>query len=108
MLRAWLSSSAIACSAALMMFDCGAFTTMTPRRVAASTSTLSRPMPARATTFRFAAAARTGSVTCVELRMISASYGAISAARSLSLVPFARPPGSLAEPFEPGPRRVSP
>ena len=52
MLRACASISAIACSAALMMLDCGAFTTITPRRVAASTSTLSRPMPARATTFR--------------------------------------------------------
>ena len=28
-----------------MMFDCGAFTTITPRLVAASTSTLSSPMP---------------------------------------------------------------
>ncbi len=35
------------CSAADSTLDCGAFTTMTPRRVAASTSTLSRPMPAR-------------------------------------------------------------
>ena len=80
--RAWASSSAIACSAALMMLDCGAFTTITPRRVAASTSTLSRPMPARATTFRFVAAASTPSVTWVALRMISASYVAISAVRS--------------------------
>jgi len=52
MLRAWLSSSAIACSAALMMFDCGAFTTMTPRRVAASTSTLSRPIAGARDHFR--------------------------------------------------------
>ena len=73
MLRAWLRSSAIACSAALMMLDCGAFTTITPRRVAASTSTLSRPMPARATTLRFAAASSTGAVTWVALRMMRAS-----------------------------------
>ena len=51
-LRAWASSSAIVCSAAEMMLLCGALTTITPRRVAASTSTLSRPMPARPTTSR--------------------------------------------------------
>ena len=56
-----------------MMLDWGAFTTMTPRRVAASTSTLSSPIPARATTLRFVAAASTASVTRVALRMISAS-----------------------------------
>ena len=61
------------CSAALMTLDCGAFTTMTPRRVASSTSTLSSPIPARATTFRFVAAASTSAVTCVALRMMSAS-----------------------------------
>ena len=52
MLRACASSSAIVCSAADSTFDCGAFTTITPRRVAASTSTLSRPIPARPTTTR--------------------------------------------------------
>ncbi len=62
-LRAWASSSAIVCSAAEMMFDCGAFTTITPRRVAASTSTLSRPMPARPTTTRSAPASSTSAVT---------------------------------------------
>ena len=54
MLRACASSSASVCSAADSTFDCGAFTTITPRRVAASTSTLSRPMPARPTTTRSA------------------------------------------------------
>ena len=39
-------------SAAEMMFDVGAFTTMTPAVVAVLMSTLSRPTPARATTFR--------------------------------------------------------
>ena len=58
-----------------MMLDCGAFTTITPRRVASSTSTLSSPIPARATTFRLVAAASTSAVTCVALRMMSASYG---------------------------------
>ena len=44
-LRATASSSPTACSAALTMFELGAFTTMTPALVAASTSTLSRPDP---------------------------------------------------------------
>ncbi len=47
-LRAWASSIAIVCSAVERMFDCGAFTTITPRAVATSTSTLSRPMPGAA------------------------------------------------------------
>ena len=55
MLRACASSSAIVCSAADSTFDCGALTTITPRRVAAATSTLSRPMPARPTTTRSSA-----------------------------------------------------
>ena len=49
-LRATDSRSATACSAALTMLELGAFTTITPALVAASTSTLSRPTPARATT----------------------------------------------------------
>ena len=53
--RAADSSSASACSAALWMFDVGALTTSTPRAVAASTSTLSRPTPARATIFSLGA-----------------------------------------------------
>ena len=85
------------CSAALIVFDCGAFTTITPRRVAASTSTLSTPMPARATTFRSGAASRTSAVTRVALRITSASYAAIAprqvAAREIlahvDLEPFA-------------------
>ena len=52
MLRAWASSSAIVCSAAATMFDSGALATITPRFVAAGTSTLSTPMPARPITFR--------------------------------------------------------
>ena len=44
-------------SAAEMMFDVGALTTMTPAAVAALMSTLSRPTPARATTLRRVAAA---------------------------------------------------
>ena len=48
--RAAASSRAIASSAALTMLEVGALTTMTPDWVAAWTSTLSRPTPARATT----------------------------------------------------------
>ena len=48
-LRASASSSASVCSAAVITFDCGALATITPRLVAASTSTLSTPTPARPT-----------------------------------------------------------
>src|SRR5439155_8020513 len=82
MLRAWASMRATVCSAAETMLDCGAFTTITPRRVAASTSTLSRPIPALAMTFRFWAASMMSAVTLVCDRTMSASYGAISSARS--------------------------
>ena len=44
------------CSAAETTFDSGAFATTMPRRVAASTSTLSTPTPARPITFSFVAA----------------------------------------------------
>ncbi len=47
MLRASASSSAIVCSAAVTTLDCGALATMIPRLVAACTSTLSTPTPAR-------------------------------------------------------------
>ena len=49
MLRASASSSAIVCSAAVTTFDCGALATTIPRLVAAGTSTLSTPTPARPT-----------------------------------------------------------
>jgi hypothetical protein len=55
------------------MLEEGAFTTMTPRRVAASTSTLSSPIPARATTFRLSPASITSAVTWVCERTTSAS-----------------------------------
>ena len=62
-LRACARSNAIVCSAADSVFDCGALTTMTPRSVAAATSTLSSPMPARPTTINSDPAARTSAVT---------------------------------------------
>ena len=49
-------SSPIVCSAAETTFDSGAFATTIPRRVAASTSTLSTPTPARPITFSRVAA----------------------------------------------------
>ena len=58
------------------MFDVGALTTMTPRSVAAGTSTLSSPMPARATTFRFGAAASASASIWVALRIITAAASA--------------------------------
>ena len=71
-LRATARSMPMVCSAVERMFDCGALTTMTPRRVAASVSTLSRPMPARPTTTRSVPASSTSAVTWVEERMIRA------------------------------------
>jgi hypothetical protein len=49
---------AMACSAVVMELPNGVFITTTPRPVAAGTSTLSTPMPARPTTFSRSAAAR--------------------------------------------------
>ena len=72
MFRAWASSRAMACSAADRMFDWGALTTITPRSVAAATSTLSRPMPARPTTTRSVPAASTSAVTVVAERITRA------------------------------------
>ena len=71
--RAQASMSAKACSAAETMFEVGALHTTMPRSVAAATSTLSTPMPARPMTRRFAAASTTSRVTCVPDRTMSAS-----------------------------------
>ena len=65
MLRAVASSRPPASSAAVTMLEVGALTTMTPALVAAETSTLSRPTPARATTFSFFAAATASASTLV-------------------------------------------
>ena len=63
MCRAAASISATASSAALTMLEVGALTTMTPFWVAALTSTLSRPTPARATTLSRVAASSASSST---------------------------------------------
>ena len=69
MLRASASSSASVCSAAAMMFDCGALATTIPRRVAAATSTLSTPIPARPITRRFSARSISSAVSRVAERI---------------------------------------
>jgi hypothetical protein len=73
MFLAWARSRAKVCSAAERMFDCGALTTMIPRRVADSTSTLSSPIPARPMTLSESARSRTSSVTLVCDRTIRAA-----------------------------------
>ena len=80
-------ASVIACSAAATMFPSGAFTTYTPRAVAAGTSMLSTPTPARPTTARRGAASRTFAVTFVSLRTTSASTSPRRSTSSGSLSP---------------------
>ncbi len=68
-LRARASSSASVCSAAVTTLDCGALATTMPRLVAAGTSTLSTPTPARPIAFRLVACSITSAVTFVAERM---------------------------------------
>ena len=68
MCRARASIKAMACSAVVMAFPNGVFMTMMPRAVAALTSTLSTPMPARPMTLSRFAAATTFSVALVAER----------------------------------------
>ncbi len=69
MFRASASINAIVCSAAATMFDCGALATMIPRFVAAATSTLSTPIPARPITRRLSARSIRSAVSCVADRI---------------------------------------
>ena len=71
-LRARASSSVIACSAVVTLEPPGVFMTTMPFLVAASTSTLSTPMPARPITRSASARASTSAVTLVPLRMMRA------------------------------------
>jgi hypothetical protein len=73
MLRAQAIIMPMVCSAAESTLLAGALTTMMPRFVAAATSTLSTPTPARPTTLRFLAASMTSAVTLVAERMTRAS-----------------------------------
>ena len=61
------------CSAAETTFDSGAFATTIPRRVAASTSTLSTPTPARPITFSLSALSMSSAVSFDAERMTIAS-----------------------------------
>ena len=68
-LRARASSSAIVCSAAVTTLDSGALATMIPRLVAAGTSTLSTPTPARPMAFRLVAFSMRSAVILVAERI---------------------------------------
>ena len=72
MCRARLRMCPTVSSAAEMMFEVGALTTMTPAVVAALMSTLSSPTPARATTFSTGAAAIASASICVADRTSTA------------------------------------
>src|SRR5579862_2729638 len=78
MLRASASSMAMVCSVAAMVLPVGELMTSTPRRVAASTSMLSTPTPARPITCSLTPASISSLVTRVSLRTTSASYSAIA------------------------------
>lgn len=62
-----------ACSAAAIVLPSGELTTSTPRWVAASTSTLSTPTPARPMIFNRVAASMMAAVTWVPERIMRAS-----------------------------------
>ena len=61
------------CSAAATTLDCGAFATTIPRLVAAGTSTLSTPMPARPITRSRSARSIRSAVSFVDDRITIAS-----------------------------------
>ena len=86
-LRALASSRPTANSAALTIFEVGALTTMTPARVAAFRSTLSRPTPARATTLSFFATLSASASTIVAERTKIASTSTIAASNSARFAP---------------------
>src|SRR5215212_597347 len=71
--RASEINKAIVCSAVVIVLPSGAFITTTPRMVAAETSILSTPTPARPITRNVFAASRSSAVTFVSLRTIRPS-----------------------------------
>ncbi len=87
MCRAVEISRPQASSAAVTMLEVGAFTTITPALVAAGTSTLSRPTPARATTLSLRAAAMASASTLVAERIRIASTSAMADSSSARLAP---------------------
>ena len=88
MWRAAASISATASSAALVMLEVGALTTMTPFCVAAFTSTLSSPTPARATTLSRLAASSASASTAVAERTRTASASTMAARSSTRSAPL--------------------
>ena len=74
MLRQSASSSAMVCSAAAIVFASGALATMMPCLVAAGTSTLSTPTPARPITLRRVPFSIRSAVSLVAERIRIASY----------------------------------
>ena len=60
--------NAKACSATVNVVACGVFSTRTPRFCAASSSTLSKPTPARTINFKFVAAAINAASALVPLQ----------------------------------------
>src|SRR5580658_2079213 len=72
--RASANMRAMACSAVVMELPSGVFMTSMPRCVAAGTSTLSTPMPARPMTFRLSASSSSAFVTFVAERTARPSY----------------------------------
>src|SRR5829696_5107109 len=94
-LRASASSSASVCSAAVITFDWGALATITPRLVAASTSTLSTPTPARPTTLRRSARSSSSAVSRVAERIRIASNSPMRRSSSPS---SQSPPSSTSKP----------
>jgi hypothetical protein len=73
MLRAIASSRVMVCSAVVTLFPPGVFITTMPRLLAASTSMLSTPIPARPITLSRAPASMMSAVARVPLRTINAS-----------------------------------
>ncbi len=87
MLRLTANIRAIVSSAVAMLLAPGVFMTTTPLIVAALTSMLSTPTPARPTTRSFLPAASTSAVTCVPLRTISPSYSGMTSSSCSLLRP---------------------
>ena len=76
-----------ACSPVVMVLPPGVFITTMPALLAAGMSTLSRPVPARPTTFSRGAAAMSSAVTLVALRITRASASLMTSFSSSGFMP---------------------
>src|SRR5437868_1086700 len=85
--RASEMSNAIVCSAVVIVLPSGAFITTMPRIVAAETSILSTPTPARPITRRLLVESSRSAVTLVSLRTISPSLSASASRNSAGANP---------------------